>query len=837
MKTQSDIPNQAFTQPAGGRGSAERLGRAGVAGPSGTVRATGTETAMGRTERREFAVPPATGEFDGIDLSLLNRDDPDERRILIQAEHPELADALDRDVETVTVDGQELNPRLHITMHEVVANQLWDDQPPEVWQTAQRLTALGYGRHEVLHMLASAMSGEVWQALRRGRPYDHDRYVATLDALPESWEAARPGDHYPAGGATSREAVATGQADADWEQAATAVAATAEALVRDARRVRGGVEALAEHPDIAPALAELEPDEDERVLLLRDLVEERDDLAYLHDWDLVYLPDVLDGVVLTHEVSEDELAAGRLSLGPDLDLLLRLVDDEEALAGGGTLRIQGEPADGVHSWWLTGPDGWLDGVQAGEPVALRWTGGTIERLITPPDDTASARAARVLGEVYAGMSTETTELGDLVAEARVDHPDLLSVPCAPLPVLVGQAGLSSHGDFVGPAGFDWRAWRRERTLGLLAMLGQDRHGLGPDAAEAFALVALLVEAAREGGEVPEEVPRHLGDLAGAPGVADALAREFLYLRDPPAEPALRAIAERLLGAGSEPAPLRYLLSACADRRGDTAAAERLVNDAVRDDGTFRPALVEAAWYAGDRGRAAVAAELCARAGIEPGAALRAVPERFAGPGPAAARRNDRCPCGSGRKHKACCEPHNGWPLVHRATWLQHKAIVFALRPAFHEELRRWGELRAEIAGYATADDWFDDPLVHDALLFEDGLMGRFVEERGGLLPGDERAVARGWAGDVPHALYEVQRRSVEAVTVRDAIDGTEWEMVDRERLLRPGTVALTRPLPVGDEWHPFAGTVVVPDRLVDRVADLVDAGRFAELVTTLPAAV
>ena len=31
-----------------------------------------------------------------------------------------------------------MNPRLHLKMHEIVATQLWDDSPPEVWDTAAR---------------------------------------------------------------------------------------------------------------------------------------------------------------------------------------------------------------------------------------------------------------------------------------------------------------------------------------------------------------------------------------------------------------------------------------------------------------------------------------------------------------------------------------------------------------------------------------------------------------------------------------------------------------------------------------------------------------------------
>ena len=139
-------------------------------------------------ERRAFAVPPATGELDGIDLAFLDPDDPDDRRLLIEAEHPELRQALERDEEMV-VGGEPMNPRLHITMHEIVTNQLWDDDPPEVWQTARRLLAAGYERHEVLHMLASVVSTEMWGTLALGARADRERYVAALDELPDSYFA------------------------------------------------------------------------------------------------------------------------------------------------------------------------------------------------------------------------------------------------------------------------------------------------------------------------------------------------------------------------------------------------------------------------------------------------------------------------------------------------------------------------------------------------------------------------------------------------------------------------------------------------------------------------
>jgi hypothetical protein len=76
-------------------------------------------------ERRAFAIPRATGVLRGIDLSMLDPADSDERRLLIEAEHPELAEALERGDDETVVDGYEINPRLHLTIHEVITSQLW----------------------------------------------------------------------------------------------------------------------------------------------------------------------------------------------------------------------------------------------------------------------------------------------------------------------------------------------------------------------------------------------------------------------------------------------------------------------------------------------------------------------------------------------------------------------------------------------------------------------------------------------------------------------------------------------------------------------------------------
>jgi hypothetical protein len=76
-------------------------------------------------------------------------------------------------------------------MHEIVATQLWDGDPPEVWETAVRLRQAGYERHEILHMLGRPVSDQVWAALHDQAPYDRANHVAALHALPGTWERER----------------------------------------------------------------------------------------------------------------------------------------------------------------------------------------------------------------------------------------------------------------------------------------------------------------------------------------------------------------------------------------------------------------------------------------------------------------------------------------------------------------------------------------------------------------------------------------------------------------------------------------------------------------------
>lgn len=136
--------------------------------------------------RRSWAIPPGHGTYRGIELERLDPDDEGELGILFEALHGEFHDALASD-EDMVIDGEPVNPRLHVTMHQVVANQLLSDTPPQTWSTVQRLAGLGYDWHNITHMIAALVTEDVHTILAEGRRYDSASYVRRLDELPGDW--------------------------------------------------------------------------------------------------------------------------------------------------------------------------------------------------------------------------------------------------------------------------------------------------------------------------------------------------------------------------------------------------------------------------------------------------------------------------------------------------------------------------------------------------------------------------------------------------------------------------------------------------------------------------
>jgi hypothetical protein len=80
-----------------------------------------------------------------------------------------------------------VTPRLHVTLHVVVANQLLADDPPETWQAVQRLAGLGHDWHSIMHMILGAVAGDVHRVMTEQRPFDREDYARRLAELPGDW--------------------------------------------------------------------------------------------------------------------------------------------------------------------------------------------------------------------------------------------------------------------------------------------------------------------------------------------------------------------------------------------------------------------------------------------------------------------------------------------------------------------------------------------------------------------------------------------------------------------------------------------------------------------------
>ncbi len=132
-------------------------------------------------ERRMFAMPTFGTRIGDEDFPDLDPGDPDERRLLIEGEHPEYHAALDDPAFEGEIDG--VNPRLHLAIHEAVANQLWDDDPPQAWQAARRLRDAGVDRHEILHRLGAVVTTHLHGALTGARRADVAAYQRALNDL------------------------------------------------------------------------------------------------------------------------------------------------------------------------------------------------------------------------------------------------------------------------------------------------------------------------------------------------------------------------------------------------------------------------------------------------------------------------------------------------------------------------------------------------------------------------------------------------------------------------------------------------------------------------------
>jgi hypothetical protein len=122
---------------------------------------------------------------DGIECSLLDLSDADDRRIGIDAAHAALIAEIEASSDDPCAEF-DAHVRLHLTMHQIVADQLIHDDPPVVRETAVRLLDDNHHAHDVLHMIAFVAMEHVHSDASICEGAD-EAYRQALEALPGSW--------------------------------------------------------------------------------------------------------------------------------------------------------------------------------------------------------------------------------------------------------------------------------------------------------------------------------------------------------------------------------------------------------------------------------------------------------------------------------------------------------------------------------------------------------------------------------------------------------------------------------------------------------------------------
>lgn len=565
---------------------------------------------------------------------------------------------------------------------------------------------------------------------------------------------------------------------------------------------------------------------------------------------------LLDRSTLTHRLRPEEARHGVLALDGDLASL-------EVLAGVGIRLPDGRPLTFLFEARareavavdcdaaLTGPEGWLD-QPAGTLLHVRLEADRLD-VRSGPEPTAESRmAVRRLAEAARARLAvpplpflpPAVLLEALVLDLLADDPSLLERPVAPLEEALGAAGLEVHRGWIGLPGTDWAAFDESMSFDedeewdeewdddadrIGGSSDQSADDLDQALAGALGLTEMEVDGLgivlgafdlyqRLGGFDETGTLAHLAQIVAFPGIAQLLA--LRAWSESALEPFMAALDRSAREADA--AGVRVVLAACAEARDDVTEAERLLRAALAADPTFGPALVELARYEQDRGDYRAALAHLRSAGAPQDDPQRVSLEAVLRPAVPKVGRNESCPCGSGRKYKAC---HLGRPeevAVDTAGALLRKVSSWLGQPDNQRHV-------AEVVRFALAektgagpDDLIDQPLVNDIVLFDRRQLERFLDVRGSLLPEPERALGRSWLVS-RRSLHEVQAvRPGIGVTLKDLLGGEVVDLGDRtiSRGVEPLDLVCLRLLPDGAGGVTTGGGFLVPRLQRRRVIDL-----------------
>ncbi len=546
---------------------------------------------------------------------------------------------------------------------------------------------------------------------------------------------------------------------------------------------------------------------------------------------------LFDGSTWTIPIDELDLASDTLAIEPLGPLLALLFNEWCALDGGGTIDFdtegrRKEVADRLGVAQLGGvavPEGWLadHGAKSGQFLLLQLDGDVVRAQGT---DRATAPAPAFVDALVGSFASASSSRAcrrsvEVLTEVFVLHPELRGSEIPPLDDLIAEAGLARDGAYLAPTGFDFERERLRRRVETVA----SEMAFGDTEAQAYAaLVVARHSWAARGRELEPEL------LVGAAHALEDIRIATVFVEDecdsddPDNLDETVSFGEALIDAvtGRHRAGPAWLVAQAFLVAGRTEQFEEWIDVALLFDGDHLLSLHDKAWFEFDRGEARKAKSLLSRVG--PGAFAHdlEILDAVLTPARPTVRRNDPCPCGSGRKYKVCHLGVDQVPLDSRLTWLYRKANWW-LERRHRPEVESVAWMRAGASGMSPGRLLEQDPLIADAVLAEGGRFAEWLSERGALLPSDEALLAAQWAL-VDRSVFEVTEvRFDEGMTLRDLRTGDIVEVQERigTHGLEVGRYLLARPLPTGSGGRQFFGGItMVPDAARDRFIDVLDEG-------------
>ncbi len=539
--------------------------------------------------------------------------------------------------------------------------------------------------------------------------------------------------------------------------------------------------------------------------------EDLDDLfSVIQDTDLVWetvnglygrSDQMLDGVNLTHRLTQREIDSGVVDLIPDLDGL-DFGLEEVTLVGGGRLRevyptaeddnFDDESGDAYTEGSYSGPPGWLSAFSAGDLIAFHRVGETME--VFAPDQVGNGELEKAaLSDRFDILFTANGDIGIEAIEVLLDalcvNAALFRQPVAPLRELLGDIGIEIDGSFLEPVDLKRDMSPKAQMAEALSYL-MAQHGFEMCCLDEFKAVSEALNAWRAGalGQINSLAVAE-GLLHG--GVASALV-SWVFEHDLVPTAIIDEFMTHVLESRHAPLAAAYFVRSIArSLEGKALLAEKDIHDALQCDSQYEPALIEWALYAADRGDLSAFISRLKRCESEFAKSEAEVAMDFLPKYPPT-ERNAPCPCGSGRKYKSCCLVSPKLSSESIQNWMLNRVVVWLAKPEHLSRFTIYLEFFARHMDGADAEGY--GPWVVDAVVFEGGGFRRYLEMKRDLLSEPDRELLEGLV-ESERALFEVTGvtpgeslvlRNVmggETVTVMEHLGSLDCE-VGEYRLLR-----------------------------------------------------